>query len=74
MPGRTWIVCWDWYDGAYYSASPTTDPHGPAYGSRMNHTLKMDPLAKTGMRLENCFAVNSIYSPSRATILTGKYM
>ncbi len=44
-----------------------------AYGSRVNQTPNMDRLAKGGMRFENCFAVNSICSPSRATILTGKY-
>ncbi len=44
-----------------------------AYGSRVNQTPNMDRLAKAGMRFENCFAVNSICSPSRATILTGKY-
>jgi arylsulfatase A-like enzyme len=44
-----------------------------AYGSRVNQTPNLDRLAKAGMRFENCFAVNSICSPSRATILTGKY-
>ncbi len=44
-----------------------------AYGSRVNQTPHMDRLAREGMRFANCFAVNSICSPSRATILTGKY-
>ena len=44
-----------------------------AYGSRVNQTPNLDRLAKGGMRFDNCFAVNSICSPSRATILTGKY-
>jgi arylsulfatase A-like enzyme len=44
-----------------------------AYGSRINQTPHLDRLAKEGVRLNNCFAVNSICSPSRATILTGKY-
>jgi arylsulfatase A-like enzyme len=44
-----------------------------AYGSRVNQTPNLDRLAKAGMRFDNCFAVNSICSPSRATILTGKY-
>jgi arylsulfatase A-like enzyme len=44
-----------------------------AYGSRVNRTPNLDRLAKAGMRFDNCFAVNSICSPSRATILTGKY-
>jgi arylsulfatase A-like enzyme len=44
-----------------------------AYGSRVNQTPNIDRLAKAGIRFNNCFAVNSICSPSRATILTGKY-
>ena len=44
-----------------------------AYGSRVNQTPNLDRLATAGMRFDNCFCVNSICSPSRATILTGKY-
>jgi len=44
-----------------------------AYGSRVNQTPNMDRLAREGMRFDRCFAVNSICTPSRATILTGKY-
>jgi arylsulfatase A-like enzyme len=44
-----------------------------AYGSRVNQTPNIDRLASAGVRFDNCFAVNSICSPSRATILTGKY-
>lgn len=44
-----------------------------AYGSKVNQTPHLDRLSKEGMRLANCFAVNSICTPSRATILTGKY-
>jgi arylsulfatase A-like enzyme len=44
-----------------------------AYGSRVNVTPHLDRLAKAGMRFSHCFAVNSICTPSRATILTGKY-
>src|SRR5258706_3137536 len=43
------------------------------YGSKINQTPNLDRIAKDGMRLLNCFAVNSICTPSRATILTGKY-
>src|SRR5262252_8445008 len=44
-----------------------------AYGSRVNKTPNLDRLAKEGIRFDRCFAVNSICTPSRATILTGKY-
>ena len=44
-----------------------------AYGSRINKTPNLDRIANEGLRLENCFCVNSICTPSRACILTGKY-
>src|SRR6185436_7801170 len=54
-----------------------TDDHAAhamsCYGSVVNQTPNMDRIAKEGMRLDRCFAVNSICTPSRATILTGKY-
>ena len=54
-----------------------TDDHAAhaigAYGSVVNQTPHMDRIAKEGMRFDRCFVVNSICTPSRATILTGKY-
>ena len=54
-----------------------TDDHAAhaigAYGSVVNQTPHMDRIAREGMRFDRCFAVNSICTPSRATILTGKY-
>lgn len=54
-----------------------TDDHAAhaisAYGSKVNKTPNIDRIAKEGMRFKNCFVVNSICTPSRATILTGKY-
>src|SRR4026209_1608107 len=44
-----------------------------AYGSVINQTPNLDRLAKEGMRFDRAFVVNSICTPSRATILTGKY-
>jgi arylsulfatase A-like enzyme len=44
-----------------------------AYGSKINQTPHIDRLAQEGMRFKNCFAVNAICTPSRASILTGKY-
>ncbi|MCI0535647.1 MAG: sulfatase [Verrucomicrobiales bacterium] len=54
-----------------------TDDHAAhaisAYGSRINRTPHLDRLSQQGMRFDRCFAVNSICTPSRATILTGQY-
>lgn len=54
-----------------------TDDHAAhaigAYGSRINKTPNIDRLAREGMLFKNCFAVNAICTPSRASILTGKY-
>lgn len=44
-----------------------------AYGSVINQTPNLDRIANEGMRLDNCFCTNSICSPSRASIITGKY-
>lgn len=54
-----------------------TDDHAAhaisAYGSKINKTPNIDRIAKEGMLFKNCFAVNAICTPSRASILTGKY-
>ncbi|RKN73037.1 DUF4976 domain-containing protein [Paenibacillus ginsengarvi] len=43
------------------------------YGSKINRTPHIDRIANEGIRFDNCFCTNSICSPSRAAILTGKY-
>lgn len=54
-----------------------TDDHAShaigVYGSVVNETPRIDEIAREGWRLENCFATNSLCSPSRASILTGTY-
>jgi arylsulfatase A-like enzyme len=54
-----------------------TDDHAAhaigCYGSVVNQTPHLDRIAREGVRFTNCFATNSICTPSRATILTGKY-
>jgi len=57
-----------------------SDDHAaPAIGaykgflSGVVQTPNIDRLAKEGMRFDNCFCTNSICTPSRAVILTGKH-
>lgn len=54
-----------------------TDDHGSqsisTYGSRINTTPRIDEIANSGVRFDNCFVTNSLCSPSRASILTGTY-
>jgi len=48
-------------------------PAVSCYGGKLNKTPNIDRIANEGMRFDNCFCTNSICTPSRATILTGKY-
>jgi len=54
-----------------------TDDHAAqalsCYGSRVNETPGLDRMAREGLRFANAFVVNSICTPSRASLLTGKY-
>jgi len=44
-----------------------------AYGRKLIHTPHLDRIAREGMRFDNCFCTNSICSPCRAVVLTGKH-
>jgi arylsulfatase A-like enzyme len=44
-----------------------------AYGSKLIKTPNIDRIARGGMRFSRCLVTNSICTPSRAAILTGKY-
>ncbi len=44
-----------------------------AYGSKVNQTPHLDRLARGGARFNHAFVTNSICTPSRAVVLTGKY-
>lgn len=54
-----------------------TDDHAShaigAYGSVINRTPRIDEIGERGWRFANCFATNSLCSPSRASILTGTF-
>ena len=54
-----------------------TDDHAMAalscYGSRLIQTTNLDRLAQEGMRFNHACVTMSLCSPSRASILTGKY-
>ncbi len=43
------------------------------YGSRFHETPNIDLLASRGMRFTQAYAAGSVCSPTRASILTGKY-
>ena len=43
------------------------------YGSTFHETPNLDSLAKQGMRFTDAYAAGNVCSPTRASILTGKY-
>jgi len=53
-------------------AAPAISTYG-GFLADVAKTPNIDRLAKEGMRFDNCFCTNSICTPSRAVILTGKY-
>ena len=48
-------------------------PHMGAYGCRFIKTPNFDRMAKEGILFNHCFTSNPKCSPSRASILTGRY-
>ena len=44
-----------------------------AYGSTFYETPHVDRLAKNGMKFSNAYAASPVCSPTRASIMTGKY-
>ena len=84
---RWWVCVGLFFTPAVRSLSATpprpnivfimTDDHAAhaisAYGSKINQTPHLDQLGAEGIRFNRCFVVNSICTPSRASILTGKY-
>ncbi|MEN0053614.1 MAG: sulfatase [Mucilaginibacter sp.] len=44
-----------------------------AYGSKLIKTPNIDRIAKEGVLMKDAYVTNSVCSPSRAVILTGKY-
>ncbi len=53
-------------------AAPAISAYG-GFLAEVAKTPNIDRLAKEGMRFDNCFCTNSICTPSRAAIITGKY-
>ena len=55
------------------SLDTLTAGHLGCYGYRRNTSPNLDKFVEGTTLFENCFAVNSICAPSRASILTGLY-
>ncbi len=86
MLAMPWLACSPFAGRAFGTAAGPkrpnilyimTDDHAAqaisCYGSKVNRTPNLDRIATEGMRMDRVFVTNSICTPSRAAILTGKY-
>lgn len=82
---RRTLVCWwlVWLSASSSAADRPnilfifSDDHSSkavsAYDRSLIETPNIDRIARQGIRFDNCFATNSLCSPSRAVVLTGKH-
>jgi len=60
-PNILWITCED------------ISPHLGCYGDQYTYTPNLDKMAKDGVLFRNANAVASVCTPTRSSIITGKY-
>ena len=53
MAGNVWEWCRDWYDGAYYTKSPSQNPQGPKSGT--HHVLRGGGWGSTRLQLQSIY-------------------
>jgi len=75
MSGNVWEWTWDWFDGDYYSSSPSADPEGPVTGSHELHSSGSRRVARGGSWEDYSgwqrVAYRSFYSPNSCYAFLG---